>query len=287
MGALRPILKWAGSKRLLAETVRRAFDAAPVRYREPCVGAGWVYVQRLVMGELRPGPHVLLGDLNPALMAFYRGLRAAPRAVLGAMEDLPWDAGWRPVYDTLRTTFNAWAPGPSDEATPDQAALLLWMNRACFNGLFRVSREGKFNTPAGSYEVLARPGERDVLAFAEALAGVQLVCAPFQVTLADAREGDQVYIDPPYMGAFSGYTALPWGYDEQVRLALAAADARARGAHVVASNADLPQVRALWAGLGFDVREARAYHSVGAAAERRRDAQEVLLLGRPPRRRSR
>ena len=282
---MRPILKWAGSKRLLAETVRRTFDAPPAVYCEPCVGAGWVYVQRLVVGELRPGPHVVLADLNPALMAFYRGLRAAPQEVLGAMADLPWGEGWRQQYGALRDAFRSWQPGADDVATADQAALFLWLNRACFNGLFRVSKTGNFNTPAGSYAVLARPTDHHVMAFAEALAGVQLVCQPFHATLAGTAAGDQVYVDPPYFGAFGDYTSTTWDYRQQVRLALACSGARVLGAHVVASNADHPKMRALWGSLGFDVREAHAYHSVGATGARRRQAGELLLVGAPPRRR--
>ena len=284
---LHPILKWAGSKRALAETVRRTFDAPAQQYLEPCVGAACVYAQRLSVGDLAPGPHVVLADLNAALVAFYRALATTPEALIEALGALPWGEGWLPAYEGNRATYNEGLPqvGPTCTLSPEFAALFLWINRASFNGLYRVSAGGKYNTPAADYRTLARPTAALVRSWSQALAGVQLVCAPFATTLGAAGHGVQVYIDPPYLGMFDAYTTSAWGYDEQARLALAASDARARGAHVVASNADHPQVRALWAGLGFTVREASVYHSVGAQAARRKRAGEVLLVGTPPRRR--
>lgn len=283
---IKPILKWAGSKRALAETVRRAFDSTPAGHCEPFVGAGAVYLHRLSVGELRPGPHVVLADLCAPLVAFYRGVQADPAGVGLALDRLHWGLGWRDQYNDRRDEYNGWAMaiGPDHVAFAESAARFLWLNRACFNGLYRVSSTGKFNTPAGSYATLSRPTAGQVHALSEALAGVQLVCGSYQHTLRMERDwGSQVYVDPPYFGMFDQYTPVSWEYDEQVRLALACTDARARGAHVVASNSDHPKLRALWAGLGFDVRDASVYHSVGAKGDRRTRAKEVVMVGMPPR----
>ena len=292
---LPPLLKWAGSKRALAETVRRTFDAPAVQYMEPCVGAACVYAQRLSVGDLRPGPHVLLADLNPALIAFYRGLRANPEGVLRAMDALAWDASWMADYEGRREEYNARIAGWTTDRGEDGyapahgshefCALFLWINRACFNGLYRVSASGKFNTPAADYLSLNRPTPKLVRQWAQALEGVVLRCQPFAESMAEAGTDWQVYVDPPYFDMFDAYTTSPWGYEEQMRLGLACHEARARGAHVVASNTNHPRVRAIYAGLGFEVREATVYHSVGATPARRSAARELLLVGVLPRRR--
>lgn len=284
---MEPVLKWAGSKRVLGESARRVFDAAPIQYCEPCVGAAWVYSKRVALGEITPGPHVVLADLNAALIAFYRGLRTDPEAVIRAAERKNWGLGWRDEYQQQREVFNTCILniGDSDIGDPEFCALFLWMNRACFNGLYRVSSTGKFNTPAGSYIELSPPTAQALRVFAQGLAGVRLLCAPFQRTLALVERGWQVYIDPPYYESYDGYTNTRWDWNLQVGLAMLASDAQGRGAHIVASNADHPKIRALWGGLGFDVRRTSAYHSVGASGERRKQAGEVIMVGCPPQKR--
>lgn len=282
---IKPLLKWAGGKARLSETIRRAFDALPAQYCEPFAGSAAVYLHRLSVGELKPGPHVVLADLCTPLIAFYRGVQRDPSGVALALGRLPWGPEWRDQYADRRDEYNGWAMaiGPDHVAFPESAARFLWLNRACFNGLYRVSSIGKFNTPAGSYSTLARPTDKHVHALSEALAGVVLKAQHYRETLAEQGRGVQVYLDSPYFGMFDDYCSEPWNYDDQVRLALASSDARGRGAHVVASNSDDPKIRNLWAGLGFDVRSADVYHSVGAKGDRRKAVHEVVMVGAAPR----
>ncbi len=278
-----PVLKWAGSKRALAEVVRRAFDGPPPRrHVEPFAGAACVHVARVNAGELA-GRGALLADACPPLVAFYRGLRIDPGAVADAADTMRWGDGWREWYAPARAQLNALLAGMNQwsRMAPAEAALFLWVNRACFNGLFRVNARGEFNTPAGAYQQLARPSRTRLMALATALQPVSLWCADYAETLAACGEGDHVYVDPPYLGTFAGYTSGTWDDAQHARLALAAHQARLRGAHVVASNADVPRVRALWCGLGFTARPVAAYHSVGAGADRRGRVAELLLLGPP------
>jgi DNA adenine methylase Dam len=281
---LLPILKWPGGKRGLAERVRRAYDGPPRgSYSEVFLGSGAVYLRRREVGELA-GVRCILADAEPRLMAFYRRVRLDVESVMRAMGALPWDASWREQYAARRDAFNAWAPGPEDVAPADLAALFLWMNRACFNGLWRVNGTGAFNSPPGSYAVLSVPLAADVRAFAEALApaDVVLLTTTFEHALRAAPDGEgDVYGDPPYLDMFSAYTAQGFDYEDHVRLAQACQEQRRAGKRVVLSNSNRPRTRTLYEGFGFDVRFVTSTHSIAAKGDSRVKAAELLAIGMP------
>lgn len=240
-----------------------------------------MFQHRRAMGELS-GRAVVLVDVEPRLMAFYRAVQCRPHDVLTAMDRLPWGESWRVAYDVERTRFSAWTPAADEVAEPEDAARMLWVNRACFNGLYRVSSTGAFNTPAGSYKELQRPSRVDVLDFAESLVGVELVTASADTYIeAYVDEGDQLYGDPPYHQAFDLYTKERFPWSMHVALAQASAVAHQRGAHLVLSNSCTPEVVQLYLGLGFDLRGLSTNRSIGASADTRKKEREVLIIGRP------
>lgn len=282
--AAEPIFKWPGGKRSLAEKIRRVYDGPPARrYGEAFLGGGSTYFARVRVGELR-GVEVVLADAEPRLMASYRGLQLDVEAVIRALDAFEWGPGWRDQYADRRDALNDWKAGPEEVASPTQAALFLWMNRACFNGLWRVSSSGKFNSPAGSYTRLSRPTASFVREIAEALAGARLLTCRFQEYFATVdHEGAQEYFDPPYFGVFDAYTPEGFPYESQVELARACAGARDAGAMVVASNSNRPEVRGLYGGYGFELRTVSAPRSIAAKGDARGQAAELLAVGMPRR----
>jgi len=281
-----PILKWPGGKRALAEKVRRVYDGPPrSRYGEPFFGGGSVYFARRRVGEVR-GEDSVLADAEPRLMAFCRAIQQDVEAVLVACDRLPWGPGWESAYLDQREALNAWSPGPEEVARPEDAARFLWINRACFNGLWRVSKEGRFNTPIGRYEVLSRPGANFVREISAALAGATLLTARFPEFYATFDPaGAQVYNDPPYFGVFDAYTAEGFPYQLQVDLAQLAAGARDGGAIVLVSNSNRPEVRGLYGVYAFELRSVSAPRTIAASGDKRKPTAELLAVGNPKRRR--
>lgn len=276
-----PILKWPGGKRSLAETVRRVFDGPPpARYIEPFVGGGAVYFARLATGELK-GRGVVLADAEPRLMAFYRAMQTYPGSVQEAADLRNWSATWAAEYYSWRDSLNQWEPGPTETAEPHHASLFLWMNRACFNGLYRVNAAGEFNAPVGAYAMLSRPTSPEVARFGFALSGARLLTSDAVAVLDMAGEGDQVYCDPPYHREYDQYTRERFSWDSHVRLAEGASRARARGVFVVISNAATPEIRAMYGRMKFEIREKSTHRSIAAAGDARGQAAELLAVLKP------
>lgn len=283
--SLEPLLKWTGSKRKLAPVIQRAYDCAPAKgYVEPFAGAACVFGYRYGLDLDPQKVEVVLGDDNAQLMAFYRLVRGQAADMISELASLPSGVGWKRFYPIYRAELNTWKPGPIDVATPSKAALFLWLNRASFNGLYRVNAAGDMNAPAGSYETLSLPPKSLILDWQKALQPVALVTGGYADTARTAGKGWQVYMDPPYLNNYDGYTPQTWSFQEQVRVAMAASEAVQRGCHVIASNAADSRLSAVWYGLGFRVRAEQVRHSISASAEGRKMASEVLFIGGEQRR---
>lgn len=275
-----PLVKWPGGKRSLAEKIRRVFDGAPSRYVEVFSGGLAVYLLRYSLGELS-GVRVVLADAEARLMAFYRAVRDTPGQVADALDAYEWGAPWKDSYDDTRTRFNLWTPTADEVASPDHAALFLWINRACFNGLYRVNQSGGFNVPIASYVTLSRPSRRDILRFSEALAGVELLTVRADVLLATLGKGDQGYCDPPYLDMFDQYTPEGFSHHDHVRLALDVDAARQRGAFMVISNSNTPRTSALYRAFAWEVKPILVTRSIAAKASSRGKESELLAVARP------
>lgn len=283
--SLEPLLKWTGSKRKLAPVIQRTYDCAPAKgYVEPFAGAACVFGYRYGLDLDPQKVEVVLGDDNARLMAFYRLVRGQAADMLSELATLPSGVEWKRFYPIYRAELNTWKPGPIDVATPSKAALFLWLNRASFNGLYRVNAAGDMNAPAGSYETLSLPPKSLILDWQKALQPVALVTGGYADTARTAGKGWQVYMDPPYLNNYDGYTPQTWSFQEQVRVAMAASEAVQRGCHVIASNAADSRLSAVWYGLGFRVRAEQVRHSISASAEGRKMASEVLFIGGEQRR---
>ncbi|MEZ4237511.1 MAG: Dam family site-specific DNA-(adenine-N6)-methyltransferase [Myxococcota bacterium] len=237
---MKPILKWAGGKARLAEQIAEAFGSGcDGTYFEPFVGSAAVFLHLAERGRVE---RAVLSDANDKLVAVHRAVRDDVEGLLDALRALPTD-DWRDRYYEVREDYNR---GPF--AGVVHAARFLWLNRAGYNGLYRENRRGEFNVPCGRYASLKMPDPDHFRAVSKLLGKADLRCAPFAEVLREAREGDHVYCDPPYVplsptACFTGYCASPFGIEEQRELATAARRAAFSGARVVLSNHDLPVVR--------------------------------------------
>ena len=284
MNSVKPFLKWAGGKRQLLPQLRKYYPSRFGAYVEPFLGSAAVFFDLHNHGRLE-GHDALLADSSADLIGCYLAIRDRVEEVIAALESLESrhhargeqhyyevrderfnplrrqvrsDA--RPSGDDLRnegaSSHGAASTPPFAKRTPDVelAAMLLYLNRTGYNGLFRVNASGDFNVPMGRYE---RPRICDAANLRAASAalnrdGVRIALAFFVDSLAAARPGDFVYLDPPYApvsrtASFTAYTAGGFGPSEQRTLRQEVLQLAGRGVQVLLSNSAADEVRALYA----------------------------------------
>jgi DNA adenine methylase len=294
---VRPLLKWAGGKRQLLPELRRFYPAEFERYLEPFVGSGAVFFDLYGAGRLR-GRDVVLIDSNADLIGCYETVRDAPAEVAAVLDGLAAcharggrnhyyrvrDRRFNPLRERLRQ------PNGRIAYSPELAAMLIYLNRTGFNGLFRLNARGGFNVPAGRYE---RPNIADrerLLRVSEALGspGVQLKLGSFELALDLAARGDFLYFDPPYAplsatARFTSYTSRPFGAADQQRLQRVVVELVRRGCRVVVSNSTAKEIERLYdvndeaRAAGLLAHRAPARRSVNSDASRRGPVAEYLI----------
>jgi DNA adenine methylase len=300
----RPLLKWAGGKRQLLPTLSVHYPAQFTRYVEPFFGSGAVFFDLYTRGLL-DGRQARLADVNPDLVGCYRTVRDKTDAVITALARLQSKhrAGGDEFYYEIRDgRFNPArarlrqqsAPIAAEGYTPELAAMLIFLNRTGFNGLFRLNRDGAFNVPVGRYAAprICDPEHVRTVAAAFKSRQVSLECAPFDEVLADAGPGDFVYCDPPYAplsrtASFAHYTADGFNAFDQRRLQRAIIDACRRGAHVLVSNSSATDIVDLYsapaarrAGLALKLVDAR--RAINSRATARGTVSEVVVTNITP-----
>jgi DNA adenine methylase len=257
----RPLLKWAGGKRQLLPALRGFYPVVFDRYIEPFFGSGAVFFDLHASGRL-DGKQAWLVDDNADLIGCYRMLISRTEDVIAALRRLANEHNARGTefyYEVRDGRFNPLRAEASGSYTPDMAAMLIYLNRTGFNGLFRLNKAGAFNVPVGRYanpRILDEVHLRQVAAALRSR-GVTLVHGSFDGALLEAGRGDFVYCDPPYAplsrtACFANYTAGGFTLTDQARLQRALIEAAKRGAHVVLSNSSAPEIERL-----YSTREAR------------------------------
>ena len=294
---IRPLLKWAGGKRQLLPELRRFYPPTFRRYIEPFFGSGAVFFDLHGAERLR-GIEAVLMDSNADLIGCYETVRDAPEAVARALDRLAAahahggracyyevrDHRFNPLREDLRRSNGRIA------YTPELAAMLIYLNRTGFNGLFRLNARGAFNVPAGRYErpnICDRPKLKRV---AEALAGahVRLLWRSFESVAEIAEEGDFLYIDPPYAPVsrtanFTSYTTPRFGADDQRRLQQIVIALAARGCHVLVSNSTADEIVALYetsrdaSAVGLRALRVPARRAINSNGAKRGQVNECLI----------
>lgn len=297
----RPLLKWAGGKRQLLARLSQHYPVRFDRYVEPFVGSGAVFFDLAVSGRLDGCP-VDLCDVNADLIGCYLALRNRTDEVIGALAALErehrrsGDACYYDVRDArfnpLRAELYAEAADPGEVTTsypPSLAAMLIFLNRTGFNGLYRLNRRGEFNVPAGRYHEprICDPDHLRQVAAAFRRPGVTIRYRSFDLTLADCGSGDFVYCDPPYAplsptSSFASYTADGFTAFDQQRLQQAVVAACRRGARVVVSNSSAADIWRLYstpdaAKAGLRIETVAARRAINSRAASRGPVSELII----------
>jgi DNA adenine methylase len=259
----RPVVKWAGGKQALAGQLIRFFPRDFSTYYEPCVGGGSVFL------TLRPR-RAVIGDRNDWLLDTYEAIRNDCDRVADILDGL---RNTKEEYQHIR------AVPPNSLDLFHRAAHLIYLNKTCFRGLFRVNRHGQFNVPYGAYR--RRYYDRaNLRVVARALLSAVLHRGDLERCLAGVRRTDFVYLDPPYykLGGYSDfnrYTRYQFREDDHRRLAAVCRELDARGVRWAVSNSDTPFVRALFAGYRMVRLATRREINLDSA---KRDVSELLIL---------
>jgi DNA adenine methylase len=261
---LAPFLKWAGGKRWFVHARPDLLRFQEERYIEPFVGSGAVYF------HLQPF-RAQLSDANRDLIATYQAIKS----------------DWRRVHSELRNYADRHsaenyylARGVRSGDIYSEAARFIYLNRTCWNGLYRVNRKGEFNVPIGTKTNVLLPSD-DFERIAGLLDSADLYHRDFEVAIDDAAEDDFLFVDPPYtvkhnLNGFLKYNENIFSWDDQVRLRDALIRADARGARILMTNADHESIRELYDGVFW--LEPIARNSVLAGAGGTRGQVTELLI---------
>ena len=265
----QPVLKWPGGKAWVAKRLAAAFRSLIIEgscYFEPFLGGGSVFF------SLMPSVSVL-SDVNPALIEFFNILRDRPDELVKAV--------WR--FSNEKDTYYR-VRGSKPRTAVGRAARFLYLNRTCWGGVYRENGQGEFNVPFGnSGRCICRKSL--ILEAAEALQGADLRCHDFEESLSIVKNGDVVYLDPPYSigfgkDCFRRYNAVKFEWSDHMRLVSSCKNAARQGAFVCVSAAMHQDLLATFKGWWL-VRCERP-SSVSRTREGRYRVEEALICSTKP-----
>jgi DNA adenine methylase len=258
-----PFLKWAGGKRWLVEAYSWIFPKEFNRYIEPFIGSGAVFF------SLCPA-ECLLADLNSDLIAAYLAVRDFPDQVYAKLRRHHHAHSFDYYYEIRDLK-------PRSEI--GRAAKFIYLNRTCFNGIYRVNLRGEFNVPVGSKKQVVLETD-DFTRASDILRKAELECQDFEVTIDKAMQGDFVFVDPPYTVAhnkngFIKYNQTIFSWDDQQRLQRCLVRASDRGAKFLLLNANHESIQSLYS--SFRQRSLPRHSVIAAASKDRRLIDELAI----------
>ena len=259
----KPFLRWAGSKRQLVKSLAKYWTGESARYVEPFVGSARLFF------EIEPNS-ALLGDINSDLVSMYEVVRTHPSEIHHSLSH------WSNNKDEYYRVRNL---DPMTLDNIDRAARFIYLNRFCFNGLYRTNKAGNFNVPYGGRKSGAIPTEKELNDAGNLLTRVNFICGDFTQTLKSVKHGDFVYLDPPFTTAetrvFVEYGPSSFGQKDLVRLRKSLEELNDVGVTFLLSYAECPEGRML--AHNFRTSEVKAKRHIAGFANSRREAVELLI----------
>jgi len=272
-----PFLRWAGGKRKLAELISDSFPAtfwdSSNKFYEPFVGGGALMLHLGDEGSAKyvPGERIVINDMNPDLICTYLAIRDDVESLISQLEILSNDFS-KERYLEIRQQHHLQGV--------ERAARFIYLNKTGFNGLWRVNSKGLYNVPWGQ---LKNPSlfDRDLLMLISMrLRGSEITHSNFEECVENAKAGDLVYFDPPYIplsdsASFSQYAMADFGLTQQKELAATIKDLKDNSVHVVLSNSDTPLSREIF-GSVLNLYQIDASRAIAAKASSRGSVKEII-----------
>lgn len=269
---IEPFVKWAGGKRQLLSQIKERMPEKYNNYYEPFIGGG------AVIFELLPA-NALINDINKALINAYKQIRNVPGAFLEAVnrfDEEMWDDG-KEYYYALRERYNDKLM--KAEYDVELAALFVFINKHCFNGLYRVNGKGCFNVPYNNSR-RASVNEKAIRGISEYLQGVTIMDGDFEAACRNAKKGDFVFIDSPYAPlnptSFESYTKEGFDIDSHKRLAKLFHKLTARGCYCMLTNHNTDLINELYGNNGYRLDVVSVKRMINSDASNR-VGEEVII----------
>lgn len=271
--APQPFVKWAGGKSQLIHRLSALAPAKFERYFEPFVGGGALFF------HLRPR-RALISDSNFELINTYRVIRNHLSTLLQELKRLSEQSLSEPLFKRYRSI------DPDSLPPVKRAARLIFLNKTCYNGLYRVNKSGDFNVPFGKYEHMPQLcNEENLKQVSRLLQSIELMCADFEIALDKAKSGDFVYLDPPYAPthnspSFTSFTKEDFTESDQRRLAELFRELDRRGCFLMLSNSDSRLTHELYS--GFKSGPVSVDRMINCIGSRRTGFKELVILNYEP-----
>ena len=269
---LSPILKWVGGKRQLLSEIIPLIDESCDNYVEPFIGGG------AVLFRLQP-KKAIINDYNTELINVYRTVRDDLNGLLALLKE-------HEKYNSSDYYYEVRAldrtPDFDKMSNLERAARIIYLNKTCYNGLYRVNSLGQFNSPYGKYKNPNIVNEVVLRAISKYLNRneISIRSGDYKDVLNDIEKNSFVYLDPPYMpisssSSFTGYTEGEFGYDKQVELKEECDKLNSKGVHFLQSNSDCEEIRELYK--DYRIKVVKAKRAINSDAKKRGQINEVLI----------
>lgn len=270
--SIAPFVKWAGGKRQLLPQIKERMPKEYNKYYEPFVGGG------AVLFEFMP-TNALINDINGALVNAYRQISDSPKAFLEAINKLDeemWEDG-KAYYYSLREAYNDKLM--KAEYDVELAALFIFINKHCFNGLYRVNGKGLFNVPYNNSR-RASVDKKMIFVISEYLKNITIIAGDFEIACREAKEGDFVFIDSPYAPlnptSFESYTKEGFDIESHKRLANLYDELTERGCYCMLTNHNTDMINELYGNKGYKIDVVSVKRMINSDASNR-VGEEVII----------
>lgn len=261
---MQSFLKWPGGKRWLATNSELFFPQNYNHYYEPFLGSASIFFALLPINST-------LSDINEELINLYTVMRDQPRALQNEMRR----------HQELHCTEHYYFVRGQIPTTPlERAGRMLYLNRTCYNGMYRVNREGFFNVPIGTknnciYDIDQFEN------YSNALRNAELLASDFSAVIDRANEGDLIFADPPYTmskkSGFIKYNQRIFSWDDQTRLLRALNRAKERRAKIILTNANCQEIRDLYTLHGYTIHTQQRSSTISSQVEKRTTVEELII----------
>ena len=271
----KPFVKWAGGKRQLIPILNQNIPESFGTYYEPFLGGGALLFHILTD---KNGQKCSISDLNSDLVLAYTTIRDRVDSLIASLKnhEKNYQKDSESYYYSIRES------NPRSEI--EKTSRLIFLNRTCFNGLYRVNSKGKFNVPLGKYSNPNIVNEENLHAVSNILQSsrISIKCRDFEAVLRDAKKGDLIYFDPPYQPTsatanFTSYTNKDFTYDDLTRLAELCLKLDSRGCNVLLSNSDSKEVADIFATNPWKITRIEANRSINSNSKKRTGHFELLI----------
>ena len=269
---VKPILKWVGGKRQLLHEIKPLIPKKYSTYIEPFIGGG------AVLFDLQPKCAVI-NDSNEELMNVYEAIKSNPEELISLLKEYELNNS-EEYYYKIRALDRSIEYVSLTKL--QRAARIIYLNKTCYNGLFRVNSAGEFNSPYGRYKNPSIVNEPTIRAISKYFQdnNVDFFNEDYSVILRYVKKNSFIYFDPPYMpisssSSFTGYTKNGFSYEKQRELRDICNELRDKDIKFIESNSDCPEIRDLYSGYYIKTVQAKRY--VNSDAEKRGEISEVLI----------